>query len=371
VLLVSAGLFIRTLVNAQSADPGFATRSGLLAAVDLQPGGYDEPRGRAFQQRLLARVRELPEVQAATLVGRMPLGFGGNSSLVVSVDGYSPSPNEEMLVYYNGVGDDHLHTMGIGLVAGRDFTVRDTADAPEVMVINETMARRYFAGRTPIGGRVHIGPRTVEVIGVARDGKYNSVTEAPRPYMYLPLPQWYRSDVVLVVATRGDPASAAPALHAAMRGLDPNVPLFDVRTIAEHLEIGVFVQRMIASMLGAFGALALLMVTVGLYGVVAAMAAQRTAEIGLRIALGAGTRDIVTLILRQGLVMIGGGIAAGLIAAVAVTRVFTSLLVGVSATDAVSFGATIALLSIVGLVASYLPARRASAIDPLTALRSE
>jgi predicted permease len=371
VLLVSAGLFIRTLVNAQSVDPGFATRTGLLAAVDLQAGGYDEPRGRAFQQRLLARVRELPPVQAATLVGRMPLGFGGNGSLVISVDGYSPAPDEEMLVYYNGVGDDHLHAMGIGLVAGRDVTVRDTADSLQVMVINETMARRYFAGRNPIGGRVHIGPRTVEVVGVARDGKYNSVTEAPRPCMYLPLQQWYRADVVLVVATRGDAAAAAPALHAAMRALDPNVPLFDVRTIAEHLEIGVFVQRMIASMLGAFGALALLMVTIGLYGVVAAMAAQRTPEIGLRMALGAGPRDIVTLILRQGFLMIGSGIAAGLAVAVAVTRIFTSLLVGVSATDAVSFAATIALLLIVGLAATYWPARRASAIDPLLALRNE
>jgi predicted permease len=371
VLLVSAGLFIRTLVNAQSVDPGFSTRNGLLAAVDLQPGGYDEPRGRAFHQRLLARVRELPDVQAATLIGRMPLGFGGNSSLVISVEGYSPAPNEEMLVYYNGIGDDFLRAMGIGLVAGRELTVRDTSDTPQVMVINETMARRYFAGRNPIGGRVRIGPRAVEVVGVARDGKYSSVTEAPRPYMYLPLPQWYRSDVVLVVATRGDPAIVAPALHAAMRSLDPNVPLFDVRTIAEHLEISVFVQRMIASLLGAFGALALLMVTIGLYGVIAAMAAQRTAEIGLRMALGAGTRDIVTLILRQGFVMIGGGIAAGLIVAVAVTRLFKSLLVGVSTTDAVSFAATTVLLLIVGLAATYLPARRASAIDPLQALRNE
>ena len=371
VLLVSAGLFIRTLVNAQSVDPGFSARNGVLAAIDLVPGGYDESRGRTFQRQLLTRVRELPVVDSATLVGRMPLGFGGNSSLIVSIEGYSPAPNEEMLVHYNGVGVDHLQTLGIRLITGRDFTERDTTDAPDVAVINETMARRYFGGRDPIGGRIHVGRRTVEVVGIARDGKYGSVTETARAFMYVPLQQWYRPNVVLVATTHADPAVLVPALHAAVRALDVNIPLFDVRTIAEHLEISVFVQRMIASMLGAFGMLALVLATVGLYGVIAAMAAQRTPEIGMRMALGAGAIDIVTLILRQAMGMVGVGIAIGLAVAFGVTRLFTSLLVGVSATDVVSFAATTALLLLVALVATYLPARRAASIDPLVALRNE
>ena len=371
LLLVSAGLFIRTLANAQSVDPGFSARTGVIAAIDLLPAGYDDARGREFHQQLLARVRDLPDVQAATLAQRMPLGFGGNASFIISVDGYSPSPNEEMLVYYNRVGDEHFRTLGTRLLAGREFTTRDTPDSPDVAVINETMARRYFDGRDPIGGRVRIGPRTVEVVGVARDGKYGSVTETPRAFMYVPLQQWYRHDVVLIVTTRGDPGRIVTPLHDVVRALDANVPLFDVRTIAEHLEISVFIQRMIASMLGAFGILALVLATVGLYGVMAALASQRTPEIGMRMALGARTLDILRLILGQAFGMIGVGIAIGLAAAFAATRLFTSLLVGVSATDTVSFVGTTGVVLIVALAASYFPARRAASINPLMALRHE
>jgi len=276
-----------------------------------------------------------------------------------------------MLVNYNRVGDEHFQTLGIRLLEGREFTRRDTNDTPGVTVINETMARRYFAGRDPIGGRIHIGTKTVEVVGVARDGKYSSVTERSRAYMYVPLTQWYRPDVVLVATTRSDPGRVVAALHAAVRSLDANVPLFDVRTLEEHLEIGIFVQRMIASMLGAFGGLALVLAMVGLYGVMAAMASQRTSEIGMRMALGARRFDITTLILRQALGMIGIGVAIGLAVAFGATRLFASLLVGVSATDTLSFAATTALLLIVGLIATYLPARRAASISPLTALRNE
>jgi putative ABC transport system permease protein len=189
--------------------------------------------------------------------------------------------------------------------------------------------------------------------------------------MYLPAPQWYRADAVLIVKTSDDPGALAPRLRAVFRALDPNVPLFDVRTIAEHLETAVFVQRMVASLLTAFGGLALLLATVGLYGVIAALAAQRTPEIGMRMALGASRGDIVSLILKQGLGMTTAGIAIGLLGAFGLTRVFASLLVGISATDGVSFAATTVLLMLVALAACYLPARRASRIDPLRALRNE
>ncbi len=371
VLLVSAGLFLRTLSNAQSIDPGFSARHGILASIDLLPAGYDTARGRQFQLNLLARVREMPGIEAASFASRVPLGFGGSSDMGVSIDGYSPAPNEEMQVYYNRVSSDYLKTLGIGLIAGREFTDRDVNGAPDVVIVNETLARRYFSGRNPIGGRIRVGSRTLEIVGVARDGKYTNISESPRPFMYLSQPQWYRPDAVLQVRTSADPGPMVPALHAVVRSLDADIPLFDVRTIADHLEIAVFIQRMVASLLGAFGFLALLLATVGLYGVVAAIVAQRTAEIGMRMALGARRSDIVALVLRQGFTMIALGIGIGLAAAFGVTRLFKSLLVGVSATDATSFGATTLLLLIVALLATYIPARRAATVDPLIALRNE
>jgi macrolide transport system ATP-binding/permease protein len=371
VLLVSASLFLRTLRNAQAADPGFSTRSGVLAAIDLAPAGYDEARGRVFFRDLLTRVREVPGVDAASLAGRVPLDFGWSGSLRAQIDGYMPAANEEIELYYNRVGSDFLRTMGIRLVDGREFTDRDTAGSIEVGVISEAVARRYFAGRNPIGGRVHVGPRIVQIVGVARDAKDSNITETPRAYLYVPVQQWHRSAMVLAVKTAGDPASVVPALQRIVRQLDANVPLFDIRTIADHLQIVSFVQRQIATMLAVFGGLALLMAMVGLYGVIATTVAQRTAEIGMRMALGADRGNILALVLTQGLAVTLTGIAIGLAGSVGVTRLFKSQLVGVSTTDAVSFAGTTVLLVLVALAATYLPARRAARIDPLQALRQE
>jgi len=371
MLLISAGLFMRSLVKAQATDPGFSMRTGVLASLDLLPAGYDQTRGSAFYRDLLARVRVLPGVEAASTAAKVPLSFGGAGSFLVKIDGYTPAANEQIDVWYNRVGSDYLKTMGIPLLAGREFTDRDTPGMPAVAIANETLARRYFAGRDPIGGRVRIGTTTVEIVGVARDGKYQLITESPRPFLYVPAPQWYRPDSVLIVRTAGSPAGMPARLHDIARALDANVPLFDVRTTAQHLEIATFMQRMIATLLGAFGALALVLATVGLYAVIAAIAAQRTPEIGMRIALGATPRDIVSLILRQGLGMTASGIAIGLAGSLAATRLFRSLLIGVSTTDLASFGGTTFLLVAVAIAAAYIPARRAAATDPIEALRTE
>jgi macrolide transport system ATP-binding/permease protein len=375
MLLVSAGLFVRTLYNAQNMDPGFSTRSGLFASLDLLPAGYDEVRGTALFRNLLTRVREVPGGEAASMGQRVPLNLGGGSDMGVRVDGYTPTPNEELTVFYNRVGSDYLRALGVSLVSGRDLTDRDTPDSPKVAIINETMARRYWRGRDPIGGRIHISiatkPAIVEVVGVARDGKYSTLTEAPRSFMYLPVQQWYRPDTVLTIKTSGDPAAAAASVQRAVRQLDPNLPLFEVRTIEEHLDFALFVQRMSASLLGAFGILALFLAMIGLYGVIAAGVAQRTPEIGMRMALGADRSDILALVLKQGLAVTAIGILIGIVGAAGLTRLFKSQLVGVGAMDAMSYAATTMLLIAVAFVATYLPARHAASVDPLAALRND
>lgn len=371
ILLVSASLFMRALRNAQTVDPGFSTRSGLLTSIDLTPAGYDESHGRAFYRDAIARMREIPGVEAASIATNVPLIFWNSSTSRVTIDGYTPAPNEDVVVDTNRVGPHYLRTMGVALLEGREFTDRDVAGMPDVGIANETLVRRYFKGANPIGGRVRIGRRTVQIVGVARDGKYTWITEAPRPYLYMPFQQWYTPDAVLHLKTAGDPAGVVAAVQQVVRDLDRNVPLYELRTMTEHLKIATFLQRQLAGMLSAFGALAVLLATVGLYGVIAAGAAQRASEIGMRMALGASRGDIVSLILKQGVGMTLTGIGIGLAVALAVTRLFKSLLVGISSTDAVSFAGTAALLVVVSMVATYLPARRAAALDPTQALRQE
>lgn len=371
VLLVSASLFTRSLRNAQTLDPGFSTRTGLAATLDLTPAGYDVTRGRAFFADLLARVREVPGVTAASLTTRLPLIYWSLESRTIGVDGYTPAANEEINVDSSRVGAEYLKTMGVALVGGREFTDRDVAGAPDVGIVNETLAERYFGGRSPIGGRVRIGPRTIEVVGVARDGKYTWITETPRPFLYLPVQQWYSPSVELVIRTADDPGLVVPAVQQAVRGLDPNMSLFAIRTLADHLKLATLLQGQITQVLGAFGVLALLLATVGLYGVIATTVAQRTPEIGMRMAIGASRGTIIALVLRQGLRLTLIGVAVGVAGALGVTRLFRSMLVGVTATDSLSFAATIALLATIAVVAAYIPARRAARIDVLEALRQE
>jgi predicted permease len=371
LLLVSAALFLRGLGHAQTLDPGFGIRTGIMAAVDLLPNGYDAARGTAFHTTVLTRVGALPGVRSATFANAMPLDISSGSNMSVGIDGYQPADGEEVDVYYNRVGPGYFETMEIPLAAGRPIDERDLDGRRLSVVINETMARKYWAGQSPLGRTVRFGSGPATVVGVARDGKYGQLNEKPRNYMYVPLAQYFRHDALLIVRTSGEPAPIVPALHAEVKRIDPNLPLFDVRTVGEHMKLSVFIPRMASTLLGLFGVLALLLAVVGLYSVVTFSVAQRTREIGVRMAMGATRGQIMRLVLRQGMILTVTGLLIGAALAAAAAQALRSQLMGLAPTDAVSFGATGALLFAVSLLACVIPARRATRLDPVRALRLE
>ncbi len=369
ILLVSAGLFIRTLDAARAVDPGFGARNGLVGAIDVMPAGYDEARGRQLFARLVDDVRALPGVEAAAVVQRLPLTLTDSSDRSVEVEGYTPADGEEMSIYYASAGPGYFETLQMPLVEGRGFTARDTADAPFVVVINETMARRYWPGRSSLGGRVRIGDRWAEVAGVSHDSKYRSMSESPLAHMYFAVDQAYRSSMRLVVRTTGDPDAVAGALRQTLQRIDPNVPLFELQTLEQHLSFAFFIFEMAATLLGVFGVTAMLLATLGLYGVVAHSVGMRTREIGVRISLGATAGNVRGMVIRQGLTLAAIGIAVGLAGALGVTQLFASQLMGVSPYDPVSYAVTSLLLVATTAAACYLPARRAARLNPVQALR--
>jgi len=371
VLLVSAGLFLRTLDAARTLDPGFDARTGIVASIDVGPAGYDEVHGKQLYRRLADEVRGLPGVEAAAIGQRLPLTMTDSSDRSVEVEGYTPATGEEMSVYYSSVGTGYFDTLGMALVEGRDFSERDSADAPFVVIINETMARRYWTEGRSLGGRVKIGDRWAAVVGVARDAKYSSMSETPRSFMYLAVDQLYRPNMRLIVRTAGTPDAMVGAVREALRRVDPSLPLFDVQTLAQHIAFAFFLFEMAATLLGVFGATATLLAALGLYGVVAHSVGMRTREIGVRMSLGATASDVRQMVVRQGLGLAGLGIALGLGAALGVTRLFSSQLLGISPYAPASYTATALLLVATTAAACYLPARRAARLDPVSALRTE
>jgi macrolide transport system ATP-binding/permease protein len=342
-----------------------------MASVDVFPSGYDTARGQVFFRRLLARLRAIPGVEGAALARTIPLGFSGNSSTGLQIEGYQPRKNEEVVVTYNDVSDGYFETLRIPIVNGRSFTERDGEDAPPVVIVNETMARRYWADGNPVGRYLKRGRERLEVVGVARDGKYRSLNEAPRPYMYFPLAQDYRSEVKVHLRSNAATGTALAAVREAFRELDPELPVTETMPIADHLKQAVFAQRIGATLLAIFGMLALTLAAVGLYGVMAYAVSQRTHELGIRLALGASPGELRRMVVASGMKVAAIGLVLGALGAAAVSRLLTSLLNGVSPTDPLTFGVVVALLAGVALVAALIPARRASAVDPIVALRYE
>ena len=372
VLLVGATLFLRSFREARTLSPGFEVANAATASVDLFPSGYAGERSHDFQRRAIAAAEALPGVTSAAFTNRIPMVIGGNSSMGIGVEGYVPRDNEEVVINYTLIGPKYFATLGIPLREGREFGALDTPASPGVIVINESMAKRYWPAGKALGGRIRMGETTLEVVGIAADTKYGSLTERPLPQLFYPLAQRNSSTVRLIARTAGDPAALVGGLRDVLRGLDANLPVFDARTMREHMQGALFVQRMAADLLGAMGVLALLLAAIGLYGVIAYAVSQRTQEMGIRLALGASPGSLLAMVVGQGMKLTGIGLAIGLVLALGAfgaIGAMRAMLPGISPLDPLTFVAVPVVLASIALVAAWIPARRAGRIDPLVALR--
>jgi putative ABC transport system permease protein len=376
VLLITAGLFIRSLQQMHKVDPGFQTENRLALSFNLEQEGYDEARGRDFSQRLVERVRAVPGVQSATMTNFLPLGFMALAEPVTIEGRAAPPDAEPTMAAAQIIGLDYFRTIGARLVRGRDFAPQDSANAPGVAIINETMARRFFANEDPIGKRLRIGgaqfnPQQREIVGIVKDTVVRSIGEVPGPVTYRPLAQQHSSFLTLVVHTAGNPKDLLPAVRREVGALDENLPAQEIKTLEEIVAFSFWPMRMGAGLVGAFGALGLTLAGIGLYGVMSYAVAGRTREIGVRMALGAVRRDVLRLIVGQGMTLAIIGVGAGLALSFAATRVLRRFLFGIGATDPPTFIGVALSLTLIALLACWLPARRATKVDPLVALRHD
>jgi predicted permease len=375
ILLIAAGLFVRSVQRAQSVDLGFDPRHVLNLSMDVSQLGLDEARGRAFYREVESRVRALPGIESVAWAYSVPFGYYNSNEYVEAEDHPLPTDQRKPSAAYNLVGPEYFRTLKIPIARGRDFTAQDDERSRRVAIVNEFMARMLWPGEDPIGRRFRAANDGAwrEVVGVTRTGKYRFIFEDPGPYYYEPIAQRYEPLRVLQIRTTGDPEAIAPSMEKEVRALNPDLPVYDVRSLEHTLDgpNGFFLLRMGALFGGALGLLGLVLALVGIYGVVSYTAAQRTQEIGVRMALGAQRGDILTLVVGHGLRLIVAGLALGVLAAFALSRVLSNLLFGISATDAATFIAVPLLLGIMALVASYVPALRATRIAPSVALRNE
>lgn len=376
VVLVAAALFVRSVQHAQSVDLGFERAHVLTLSMDVSQQRYDEERGRAFYRELESRVRALPGVELTSYAFSVPFGYNSAAEYIESEAQPIPTNQRRPIAGYNVVGTDYFQTMKIAIVRGRAFNRQDLPGSRRVAIVNEYMANKFWPGQDAIGKRFRMSGDDapwLEVVGVSTQGKYNYLFEDPGMYFFVPIEQDYRAMRALQVRTGTAPESLAPLIQREIRAMDPNLPVYDVRSMSRMLDggNGFFLLKMGALFGGGLGLLGLLLALVGIYGVVSYAAGQRTQEIGVRMALGAQRRDILRLVLGQGLTLVGFGIAVGLASAFIVSRLLSTLLFGISPTDAVTFIGVPVALGATAVAASYLPALRAIHIDPIRALRTE
>ena len=374
LLLIAAGLIVRSLQKVQLIGPGFEIENRITMSIDLGLQGYDEARGRDFYKQLISRVESLPGVRAASYVSDLPLNLDLNSDSIYAEGQPFTRSSDAPVLPTGSVWPRYFETMGIPFHKGRDFTFQEDKEESRVVIVNETFARRFWSGENPIGRRLSRGgtddPR-FEVIGVVKDSKYWTLGEDQQPFVYFPMAREYNSDVSLIVNTSVEPESMINTIRREVERLDANLPLYDVKTMSEHMRFSLFPLRVGAWVAGGFALLALLLAGLGIYGVLAYAVSQRAREIGLRMALGAQSSDVMTMVVKQGMSLTLVGLALGLASALIVTRLMASVLYVVSATDLLTFAAMTLLLGSVAMFACYLPARRAAKVDPMAALRAE
>lgn len=371
-LLIGAVLLLRTLQNLRAVDTGFSRNDVLLASINPSLNGYSADKSRLFFNELLERTRALPGVTAASLATDSPLSGGWDQNGIV-VEGYTPREDEKMSVDVTYVSPDYFKTLNIPLSSGRDFTAQDTLGSPQVVILNEKMAQYFFPGQNPIGKRIgldKVPDRTI--VGVVKDAKYVSLREPLRRHFYTPIMQEKNLlGLALQVKASGDPEAITGAVRNQVREMDPHLPLYDIKTLAAEIDQSLVQERLVTWLTTSFGVLATLLVVIGLYGVLSFSVVRRTREIGIRVALGAQRRDVFLMVIKHGMILVLAGAGAGATISLALSRFISGLLFGISPTNAITFVAAAAGLIIVALAACYIPARRATRVDPLIALRYE
>ena len=369
VLLITGALLIESLQKIRSSSPGFSTTNVVRTAVSLVAAGYDEQRARTFQDELLDKLSALPGVRSAAFARVTPLGYGTFSSTPIAVDGYQPAPDEQPAIEYNEVGPRYLETMGIPLLSGREFDRSDDEKAPPVAIVNRTMMMRYWGGQDPVGRRLQVKGRWTRVVGVAADSKYESMRETAKPFFYVALRQNFAKGPVLNIRTVLPLQSISATLLREVHALDQNLALYEVITLQEQVNRSTSPQLVAVTLVSILGGLALVLASVGLYGVMSYTVAQSTRELGLRMALGAGAGNLLRLIISRGLKLTAAGVGFGAIAGLTLTNLLGSLLYNVNPHDPVVFGSALALMATTAIAACLLPALRAARTDPARILR--
>jgi predicted permease len=376
VVLVAAGLFYRSLTRAESIDLGYDAHNLLNVGINPELQNYDRPRSEAFFRELLSRAKSLPGVESVTLAYSVPLSYYNNGGSIYIEGQVLDQSNRAPTGGYNTVDPNYFQTMRMPILAGRAFTDADTSSSQPVAVINQSMAKTLWPNQDPIGHKFSYkdekGP-FVTIVGVARNARVNDLLHEPRNYFYVPQAQDYNATHVLQLRTTVPPESLINAVESQIQQLDPNLPVFDVMSMERSLmgANGFFIFKMGAALAGTLGALGLLLAVVGVYGVVSYNAARRTHEIGVRIALGARPSNVFRLVLSQAAILVGAGLALGLLAALAMTKLLATFLVGVASYDPITFATVSALLILSAFIACYIPAHRAMRVDPMEALRYE
>jgi predicted permease len=369
VLLVGAGLLLKSMQHIRNDSPGFSTTGVLLTGVSLSAAGYDHQRAKNFEDQLIDRVRAISGVESAAYGRVPPFSFVEYSSAQIGVDGYQAPRDEQPRVEYNEVGPGYFATLGIPLISGREFTRADDETAAPVAIVNEVMAAKYWRGENPVGKRLKIKDRSMLVVGLAKTAKYSNFLEASKAFFYVPLRQNFFPAASLHIRTQLDTATVTAAMAREVHAIDPNLALYATITMREQIDRMTSSQKIAVILLGVFGILAMVLAAIGLYGVMSYVVSQSTHELGLRMALGASPSRLLRLVLSKGMVLTIGGVVVGAAAALGLTRLLGVLLFKVSPRDPQVFALALLVMSAAATAACFLPAWRATRIDPVRALR--